>query len=76
MKFREQLRSVLDVAIKSVKDRTLWASEDTMLARLEICENCDKIFKPAGRRWKCKRCGCQLQKKVAVQASECPLGKW
>lgn len=49
------------------------APKDTAKMRMNICNNCDKLFKPTKT---CKECGCFMNIKVWLEQAKCPLDKW
>lgn len=48
---------------------------DNLIAqeRLNICLNCEFLFKLAVV---CKKCGCLMHGKVKLSNAFCPIGKW
>lgn len=49
------------------------APDTIAMERLEICQGCDR-FEPDTSR--CRECGCFMNLKANLAASECPIGKW
>ena len=47
--------------------------QDIIDKRLEICNDCEFLFKPTGT---CKKCGCFVSKKTRVATVACPVDKW
>lgn len=47
--------------------------EETLRARLAICEGCDR-YEPANDV--CRICGCRMSVKASWAEQECPIGKW
>jgi hypothetical protein len=45
--------------------------EEVTRIMLEICQPCEQFN--AG---KCNLCGCDLGRKIALEANHCPAGKW
>lgn len=41
--------------------------------RMSICSSCPDLIKITNQ---CKRCGCFMDFKTALEASKCPIGKW
>jgi coenzyme F420-reducing hydrogenase gamma subunit len=54
-----------------VVEDALKASEETILARLAVCENCDR-----NQNGTCAECNCLIERKTLYQDYTCPLGKW
>ena len=48
-------------------------SEGVQQARYDICQGCEKLYKPTDT---CKMCGCFMKVKTWLPAQECPLQKW
>jgi len=48
-------------------------SKDVAFDRLDICNECDRLFRPT---FTCKECGCFMKVKTRLSGSSCPLGKW
>lgn len=42
-------------------------------ARIQICDNCERFFKPTRQ---CRECGCFMDIKTKLEQSYCPIGKW
>lgn len=68
--------SVVNAMMDTVKAATgtkkdVFASPGLTLARIQICEACDKRFLR-----NCKECGCIIDTKVKYTESKCPLNKW
>lgn len=51
----------------------LAASEQEAKRRYEICNDCERLFRPTAT---CKECGCFMKVKTKVQKASCPIGKW
>lgn len=47
--------------------------ENLQKARIEICDNCEKFFKPTRQ---CRECGCFMDIKTKLEQAYCPIGKW
>ena len=50
----------------------LTADEEVIMERMKICGGCEFFTKHR----RCKKCGCFMDLKVKLGASECPEGKW
>lgn len=50
-----------------------YTDEETMQARLDICNACEFLFK---KTTTCKKCGCFMVAKTKLKKAECPIGKW
>lgn len=51
----------------------MMVDQKTVDKRVEICENCDKLWKTFKV---CSVCKCPIKTKTKFKASECPIGKW
>lgn len=49
------------------------SSEELAEYRLEICNSCE-FFRP--RPQTCRKCGCFMKLKSALEQAKCPIGKW
>jgi hypothetical protein len=47
--------------------------ENLQKARIEICETCERFFKPTRQ---CRECGCFMDMKTKLEEAYCPIGKW
>jgi hypothetical protein len=47
------------------------ASEETIKARMDICNACE-FYKNS----RCAKCGCFMEVKAKLRSLECPIGKW
>lgn len=56
-----------------LKANTEYASEDTVMHRLAICEACPQLIQLTHQ---CKECGCFMKIKTKLQLATCPLDKW
>ena len=45
----------------------------TYVHRLKLCETCECLDYD---NWKCKKCGCYLDKKCKMSTEKCPKDKW
>ena len=50
-----------------------YTDEDTVRKRMEICEDCPRLWK---KTYQCKECGCFVKLKTKVTKAVCPIGKW
>jgi len=70
-----QVRNLVEQAVASgtgvLNGKPLMASIEKAKARLDICAACE--FFSEGR---CSKCGCFMNKKVHLDASQCPMNKW
>lgn len=48
-------------------------SEEVQLHRYQICQSCEKLYKPTNT---CKVCGCFMKVKTWMPNQSCPIGKW
>lgn len=46
---------------------------DNYIHRLSICKSCENFD---NEKWKCKVCGCYLDKKAKMNTENCPDNKW
>jgi hypothetical protein len=53
--------------------KTEFLNESESKKRLDICLNCDRLFKPTVQ---CKECGCFMTLKTKIAHATCPLNKW
>lgn len=75
MNFLEKLKqrmSEVNAAIQDVVDENI-ATDAVKEERMDICRACDHYFAPTNQ---CKKCGCFLKAKTAVNAFSCPIDKW
>jgi len=49
------------------------ATDDERSRRYDMCKACPELIKLTKQ---CKKCGCFMKAKTAIQAAVCPLGKW
>ena len=65
--------------VKAVSQgKEVLASEDTLLERLAVCDDCPESTPtelPVKDR-RCAQCGCFLSKKAKLKTEKCPMGKW
>ena len=54
-------------------DSSNYTTKDIRKKRLDICNGCDRLFKPTRS---CRECGCFMSLKTWLTDAECPLGKW
>lgn len=76
-----RVKSVAYVAAKTAQSLVtkgkVYASQEVIDQRLEVCKNCSYYSQE-----KCLMCGCScktkqaFRNKLAYEASECPIGKW
>lgn len=70
-----QVRNLVEQAVASgtgvLNGKPLMATIEKAKARLDICAACE--FFSEGR---CSKCGCFMNKKVHLDASQCPMNKW
>ena len=67
----EQLRDAAENAAASVLTNKV--SIETQEYRYNICQGCEKLYKPTDT---CKACGCFMKVKTWMPDQECPLKKW
>lgn len=48
-------------------------SDDIQKQRMDICKNCEFLFKLSKQ---CRKCGCFMDLKTQLPHAECPIGKW
>jgi hypothetical protein len=51
----------------------MFADKEVAFARLDICADCDRLFKPT---FTCKECGCFMKVKARIASQHCPIHKW
>jgi hypothetical protein len=49
------------------------SDQETIDARLAICNTCPQLNK---KLQQCRKCGCFMKLKTTLQQAKCPLGKW
>ena len=72
----EQIKSLTAAFAKSMKTGKIRSSEELRAERLAIYVTCEKFMDRGNRVFKCEICGCGVKRKISVQGSECPIGKW
>lgn len=72
VKVTTQLQSLASTAARSIKNRKLFADEETKEKRRKHCFSCPELDEKA----RCKKCGCKIINKTAAAGATCPLGKW
>ena len=50
-----------------------YVSEEVYDERYNICQKCEFLFTPTKT---CKKCGCFMFLKCAVNTAKCPIDKW
>jgi rRNA maturation endonuclease Nob1 len=59
-----------DVAIGLLTNKV---SDDIQKYRYDICQGCEKLYKPTDT---CKMCGCFMKVKTWMPLQKCPIDKW
>lgn len=74
-KLKEKLSKLKTDAQEKVSEISsdLIASDSVREERLDICFNCDHLFKPTNS---CKKCGCFVHAKTWLEKASCPVKKW
>lgn len=54
-------------------DSKNYVSKDIRDARYDVCNGCERLFKPTKS---CKECGCFMAMKTWLKDARCPLNKW
>lgn len=54
-------------------DSKNYVDRGTRDSRYDICNGCDRLFKPTKS---CKECGCFMALKTWIKDAHCPLNKW
>ncbi len=67
----EQAKNLATSLAKHAADGFKHVSQEELLRRIEICNQCDQLD---GQR--CAACGCFLLLKAKWASEVCPLGKW
>ena len=70
-KLKAKTEALKVAAEEAAKD--LAVDEPTRTIRINICNDCDRLFKPTGT---CKDCGCFVNAKTWLKGATCPRGKW
>jgi hypothetical protein len=77
MNFLDRLKARVEAVEQIVTDKAiesgLMTTADLSQKRLDICQECPKLFKPTGT---CLACGCFVKAKTKLTKAACPLGKW
>lgn len=47
--------------------------QDMQKRRFDICLECPELIQLTAQ---CKKCGCLMKIKTALESAQCPLGKW
>ena len=72
---KEKIKNLIseskNVFYRTLKNRILFAKEEDIQKRMNICSICDYFFEN-----KCLKCGCFLTYKVKIQETKCPIEKW
>jgi len=63
--------NVVSSAINS--ENSLFATEEIINERMDICRSCEYYD---AKQVRCRRCGCFLKQKVRFIFDSCPLSKW
>ena len=66
-------KTAFDIVKEFVGKGTLLVPEEVRQARIDICNDCNRLDK---ERLVCKECGCFLVNKVKFTAAHCPLDYW
>tara|TARA_B100000287_G_scaffold360481_1_gene352909 strand:- start:930 stop:1172 length:243 start_codon:yes stop_codon:yes gene_type:complete len=66
-------KTAFDIVKEFVGKGTLLVPEEVRQARIDICNDCNRLDKD---RLVCKECGCFLVNKVKFTAAHCPLDYW
>lgn len=74
-KLKDRIEHLAQVTAKKVAESVGFeAADDTIVEqRIQICNSCDRLFKPTRN---CKLCGCFIDLKVKSKLSSCPINKW
>ena len=75
MSFLNRLKERVEQAALTTAEKVgiLVAEEPVIQTRVEICNNCENLYKPTRN---CKLCGCFIDLKTKLQSSSCPINKW
>lgn len=75
MSFLDKLKERVEQAALTTAEKVgiLVAEEPVIQTRVEICNNCENLYKPTRN---CKLCGCFIDLKTKLQSSSCPINKW
>lgn len=72
----DMIRSFVRDTVKSVRRATgrlpVFVPKEVAHERISICEGCEHFTE----KRRCTECGCFMNAKVNLAASECPIGKW
>lgn len=76
MTLLEQAGSILGAIRASLKDGRILASQEKVEERAKVCMACEKLRCGKNGKFACVTCGCGFKRKIAIEHSACPLGKW
>lgn len=62
----QNVKAVVNTAIPTV-------TEENRNKRFEICKACPEFMELTSQ---CKKCGCFMKVKTALESAKCPMGKW
>ena len=71
-RMQQAAEKTADTMVEGIKEK-ITVPEDVRQARWDICESCDKLYKPTNS---CKLCGCFMKIKTTLPFAECPIKKW
>lgn len=63
--------SLANVLAHAIKHGVIGAKVPVIQKRLDICLSCRHLV-----QIRCNVCGCYVDKKAALAAEKCPIGKW
>ena len=72
-KLKSGVKSLFDIATNAAKGIDQSVPEEVAKYRLDICNNCPRLFAPTGN---CKDCGCFVRAKTKIKQEACPNGYW
>lgn len=69
----QEYRKKLSTTPFGLVDKDSYIDEQEAQARLDICNNCDRLIQLTKQ---CKECGCFMALKTKLKNTKCPLNKW
>lgn len=62
----QQVKTVVNTAVPTV-------TEEKRNQRFDMCKACPEFLELTSQ---CKKCGCFMKVKTALESAKCPIGKW
>jgi len=68
--------TALDALQLAIKNKVVFADENTILHRIDLCSSCPEYITGSFGTERCGICGCGMKLKVRIAAASCPIKKW